>query len=100
MGLKATVEYDPPRIYWGVMDSFPYLYAFKVARESDKCLWLPCPTRDLYGIRFVRKHKRSTRSFETFEQAKEALIEEAVAAKSAMTKRLVALQAITPEICN
>lgn len=84
-------EYVPPRQFWAIKETYPYLFQVTVVKETDKVLWMP-------GKRaLVRKHKRALRTFESFADAREALIEDANAVYS---KRIAEIQTIDIGACT
>ena len=85
------LEYNPPKRYWARKESIPFLFPVDVVKESTTSLWLASTKKP------VRKSKLVLQTFETFEQARDALIEET---KTLADRRLALLDSLTPEDCT
>jgi hypothetical protein len=92
MGLNEPItEYHPPKRYWARKAICPYLFPVDVVAETDSVLWIAT------GAKRERVVKSFYPTFETFEQARDALVEET---KTLADRRLALLQGLTPEDCT
>jgi hypothetical protein len=81
-------DYSPAKVFWCFDDTSARVYSIAVAAETEKCLYLvPASEYNNRGHKIppVLRHKRALPTFHSFQEAKNALIEE-LQAKLTTTK--------------